>query len=217
MSVFLMGVSDGHGGFVTVTKCGNGHTDEVLDKINKQLKSKMKHIANDYDQLPSWLSCNRSLVPDFVLKDPKEAPVWEITGAEFSRSDKHTADGISIRFPRVTRIRDDKDWESATSFQELKVLFEKSKEKSDIHAMATEDSDEEISVPLYASTPAEESKKQTIDEDKKEAKTMEAKKRKKTQSAEDSASPSPKKEKKACKYGEKCYRKNPEHMKEFSH
>ena len=36
--------------------------------------------------------------------------VWEITGAEFSSSTTHSADNISIRFPRVTRIRDDKVW-----------------------------------------------------------------------------------------------------------
>ena len=48
--------------------------------------------------------------------------MWEITGAEFSKSTTHTADGISIRFPRVTKIRDDKDWKTATNLQELKVL-----------------------------------------------------------------------------------------------
>lgn len=47
--------------------------------------------------------------------------VWEITGAEFTKSDIHTADGISIRFPRVTRIRDDKDWKTATDLPRLKV------------------------------------------------------------------------------------------------
>lgn len=33
----------------------------------------------------------------------------------------HTADGISIRFPRMTRIRDDKDWKTATNLHQLKV------------------------------------------------------------------------------------------------
>ena len=43
----------------------------------------------------------------------------------------HTADGISIRFPRVTRIRDDKDWETATSFPELRALLKNSAESVD--------------------------------------------------------------------------------------
>lgn len=35
----------------------------------------------------------------------------------------HTADGISIRFPRMTRIRDDKDWKTATNLHQLKVAL----------------------------------------------------------------------------------------------
>lgn len=48
-------------------------------------------------------------------------PVWEITGAEFTKHEVHTASGISVRFPRVTRIRSDKNWETATSLPELQV------------------------------------------------------------------------------------------------
>lgn len=48
-------------------------------------------------------------------------PVWEISGAEFSQAEIHTANGISIRFPRVAKIRDDKNWETATTLTELLV------------------------------------------------------------------------------------------------
>lgn len=51
----------------------------------------------------------------------QKMPVWEITGAEYSQAQVHTANGISIRFPRVTKIRDDKDWETATSLTVLQV------------------------------------------------------------------------------------------------
>ena len=47
--------------------------------------------------------------------------VWEIIGAEFSKAEIHTADGISIRFPRVQKFRDDKGWEEATDLPRLKV------------------------------------------------------------------------------------------------
>ncbi|KAK5966906.1 ATP dependent DNA ligase region [Trichostrongylus colubriformis] len=145
MSVFLMGVYDEDTkSYRTVTKCGNGHTDDALEAINKKLKDQMIRIDRDYDRLPKWLHCSRSLVPDFVVKDPQAAPIWEITGAEFSKSENHSAGGISIRFPRVTRIRKDKDWKTATNLAELKNLYECSKTKTDL------DRSVEDETPLYA-------------------------------------------------------------------
>ena len=82
--------------------------------------------------IPNWLNCSRQMAPDFVIKNPKKSPVWEITGAEFSKAELHTANGISIRFPRVTKIRDDKDWKTATSLEQLNELFETSKQSTDI-------------------------------------------------------------------------------------
>jgi DNA ligase-3 len=68
----------------------------------------MVKIRQDKSLVPSWLKVDSTLVPDFVVRDPKVSPVLEITGAEFSESSHHTADGISVRFPRITKIRDDK-------------------------------------------------------------------------------------------------------------
>lgn len=48
-------------------------------------------------------------------------PVWEITAHEFTKHDVHTANGISMRFPRVTKVRHDKTWETATTLPELQV------------------------------------------------------------------------------------------------
>lgn len=64
---------------------------------------------------------NVSLLCNAHFSRSQKAPVWEITGAEFSKSEMHTADGISIRFPRCTRMRDDKDWKTATNLPQLKV------------------------------------------------------------------------------------------------
>jgi DNA ligase-3 len=41
------------------------------------------------------------------------------------------ADGISIRFPRVTRIRNDKTVDTATNLQELNNLYVASKKHED--------------------------------------------------------------------------------------
>ncbi|XP_046411697.1 DNA ligase 3 isoform X1 [Neodiprion fabricii] len=131
MSVFLMGCFDeDRNRWLTVTKVHTGHDDVTLERLQGELK--MGKIGKDVNLLPSWLHANKAMVPDFVAKDPKKQPVWEITGAEFTNQGVHTADGISIRFPRVTRIRDDKDWKTATSLKELRTLFARSSDSVDV-------------------------------------------------------------------------------------
>ncbi|CAC5407617.1 LIG3 [Mytilus coruscus] len=131
MSIFLMGAYNPHTNkFCTVTKCSSGLDDKTLEELQFQLE--VIKINKDFTKVPKWLHVNKSLIPDFVVKDPKESPIWEIIGAEFSKSPAHTADGISIRFPRIADIRDDKTWEYATDVPMLQDLFKKSKEASDI-------------------------------------------------------------------------------------
>ncbi|KAL6074134.1 hypothetical protein STEG23_025617 [Scotinomys teguina] len=123
MSIFLMGCYDPDSQkWCTVTKCAGGHDDATLARLQKELD--MVKISKDPSKIPSWLKINKIYYPDFIVPDPKKAAVWEITGAEFSKAEAHTADGISIRFPRCTRIRDDKDWKSATNLPQLKVLLD---------------------------------------------------------------------------------------------
>ena len=107
------------------------------------------------------------MVPDVLARDPKECPVWEITGAEFSKAELHTAAGISIRcvtaacsheypeitnnvisdtrFPRVTKERRDKTWATATNLEELRHLYQESKNNIDIKLETGRDSEEEES------------------------------------------------------------------------
>ncbi|XP_036195290.1 DNA ligase 3 isoform X4 [Myotis myotis] len=135
MSIFLMGCYDPSSQkWCTVTKCSGGHDDATLARLQKELD--MVKISKDPSKIPSWLKINKIYYPDFIVPDPKKAAVWEITGAEFSKSEAHTADGISIRFPRCTRIRDDKDWKSATNLPQLKELYQLSKERADFTVVA---------------------------------------------------------------------------------
>ncbi|XP_041989246.1 DNA ligase 3 [Aricia agestis] len=133
MSVFLMGCLDKRRNkWVTVTKVHTGHDDKTLERLQKELGPKMVKISGEYAKVPHWLDCNKGMVPDFIAADPKKQPVWEITGTELTKANLHTGDGISVRFPRVTRIRDDKDWETATNLDELRHLYKTSKEKTDV-------------------------------------------------------------------------------------
>lgn len=140
MSVFLMGCYDERRKkFYTVTKVHTGLDDKTLDDLQNKLD--MIKISSNPAKVPDWLVCNRTMVPDFVAKDPKNQPVWAITGAEFTQHEVHTADGISIRFPRITKRRDDKDWNTATSLQELKKLYENSKEHTDVTLLLRDEDD----------------------------------------------------------------------------
>ncbi|XP_067864142.1 DNA ligase 3 isoform X2 [Heptranchias perlo] len=142
MSIFLMGCYDPNSSqWCTVTKCGGGHDDATLARLQNELD--VVKISKDPGKVPGWLKVSKIYTPDFIVRDPKTAPVWEITGAEFSKSEAHSADGISIRFPRCTRIRDDKDWQTATNLPQLKELYRVSKEKTDIDIVASGKGDDE--------------------------------------------------------------------------
>ncbi|XP_014242253.1 DNA ligase 3 isoform X3 [Cimex lectularius] len=131
MSVFLMGCFDEKRDiWCTVTKVHTGLDDKTLDKLQNELD--MVKIGKESRKVPSWLDCTKTMIPDFVARDPKKQPVWEIRGAEFTKHDVHTADGISIRFPRIVRIREDKNWETATTLEHLNDLFTISKQHTDI-------------------------------------------------------------------------------------
>uniref|UniRef100_A0A3Q3GWW3 DNA ligase n=1 Tax=Labrus bergylta TaxID=56723 RepID=A0A3Q3GWW3_9LABR len=138
MSSFLMGCYDPHSKkWCTVTKCSGGYDDAMLARLQKELDMiKISKVREDpLSGLPGilivYLPCSFIMFP--LLQ---QAPVWEITGAEFSKSEMHTADGISIRFPRMTRIRDDKDWKTATNLPQLKELYRISKENCDFKVTA---------------------------------------------------------------------------------
>ncbi|CAH2222707.1 DNA ligase 3 isoform X1 [Pelobates cultripes] len=142
MSIFLMGCYDPQSQkWCTVTKCSSGYDDATLARLQKELD--MVKISKDPSKIPPWLKINKNYYPDFIIREPEKAPIWEITGAEFSKAEAHTAGGISIRFPRCTRFRDDKDWKSATTLQQLKELYQLSKEKSDFSITASASQDEE--------------------------------------------------------------------------
>uniref|UniRef100_A0A673GPR0 DNA ligase n=1 Tax=Sinocyclocheilus rhinocerous TaxID=307959 RepID=A0A673GPR0_9TELE len=135
MSSFLMGCYDPESKkWCTVTKCSGGYDDATLARLQKELD--VIKIGKDPSKIPGWLKIVKNYYPDFIIRDPEKAPVWEITGAEFSKSEMHTADGISIRFPRCTRMRDDKDWKTATNLQQLKELYCISKENCDFEVTA---------------------------------------------------------------------------------
>ncbi len=108
--------------FVTVCKVATGFTDEELDKMNEMLKRYI--IPRRHPRVESKLE------PD-VWVEP--ALVAEVLGAELTLSPMHTCCmgairpgvGISIRFPRFIRWRDDKRPEDATTTKELIEMYKR--------------------------------------------------------------------------------------------
>ncbi len=106
--------------FPTVCKVATGFTDEELDRMNEMLKKYI--IPRKHPRVDSKLE------PD-VWVEP--ALVAEILGAELTLSPMHTCClgavrpgvGISIRFPRFIRWREDKRPEDATTTHELLEMY----------------------------------------------------------------------------------------------
>ncbi|CAL4149328.1 unnamed protein product, partial [Meganyctiphanes norvegica] len=81
MSSFLMGCHDPHSNkWVTVSKVSGGHDDAALTRLQKELE--MDKISQDPELVPSWLKCTKSMIPDFISKDPKHNISWEIKKGE---------------------------------------------------------------------------------------------------------------------------------------
>ncbi|KAG2193366.1 hypothetical protein INT47_001023 [Mucor saturninus] len=109
--------------YQTICKIGTGFSDENLQLFHDTLKA---HVI----EAPKRFYCigENGAKPD-VWFDPKV--VWEVKCADLSVSPKYMAGvgrvdpnkGISLRFPRFIRLRDDKDPEDATSSEQISQFY----------------------------------------------------------------------------------------------
>ncbi|XP_068157392.1 DNA ligase 3 [Drosophila tropicalis] len=171
LSIFLMGCYDPQDRlWKTVTKVHSGLDDSTNDEIHENL---MKLTTRaDANKTPNWLLCKKSLVPDVLAVDPQKMPVWEITGAEFTKSEAHTAAGVSIRFPRITRLRSDKTSKDANDLPHLLDLYEASKKNVNVDLLlANCDKDKDGLEKKLAQEKTPEKRKSLENSDKKSKKS----------------------------------------------
>ncbi|MDO8340475.1 MAG: ATP-dependent DNA ligase, partial [Candidatus Woesebacteria bacterium] len=108
----LVGIKDGDK-IRTLTKVGTGLTEKMLVEVKKRLeKLKSKEKPKEYE-------AQKDLIPD-VWATP--SLVVEVSADSISVSSKHSL-GLSLRFPRFLKIREDKGINEATTLEELKEIL----------------------------------------------------------------------------------------------
>ena len=105
LSNYHLAVADGTGGFAPVGKTFKGLTDEEFTEMTSRLKE-------------------LQLADDGYTVTVKPEVVVEVAYNEIQRSPQYSS-GFALRFARITRIRDDKSIEQATTLSELQALYER--------------------------------------------------------------------------------------------
>jgi DNA ligase 1 len=110
--------------YQSITKIGTGFSEELLKQMAEQMTALKMDGPRIYYKYPD------TLTPD-IWFEPKA--VWEVKAADLSISPAHRAaaglvdpdKGISIRFPRLVRVRDDKGPEDSTSPEQVADMYRK--------------------------------------------------------------------------------------------
>jgi DNA ligase-1 len=105
LSNYHLAVADGAGGFAPVGKTFKGLTDKEFTEMTARLKE--LQVADD--------GYTVTVRPEVVV---------EVAYNEIQRSPQYSS-GFALRFARITRIRDDKNVEQATTLTELQSLYER--------------------------------------------------------------------------------------------
>jgi DNA ligase-1 len=108
--------------FEAVTRVGTGFSEEQMAQLHTE------HAQYVLDGQRPYVACSESVKPDVWL-DPRQ--VWEVQCADLSLSPAYVAalgyivadKGISVRFPRLVRIRTDKKPEEATTSTQLADMY----------------------------------------------------------------------------------------------
>lgn len=113
IGAFLVGIYDKKNDrFLTVAKIGTGLTDEEWRQLKiKGEKFKISKKPDNY-LVDKIMECDIWLKPGIIV---------EIRADEITKSPVHTA-SFALRFPRLERFRDDKNYQEVTTLEELNSM-----------------------------------------------------------------------------------------------
>ena len=109
--------------FRTVSKVSSGLSQPQLAFIRNFLREAVIPYSAG-GNLPEWFGNWRPRKdnrPDILLTPWQTSLVFEVRAGEITLSGDFSS-GYTLRFPRVVKIRTDKDWRTATAFTELREM-----------------------------------------------------------------------------------------------
>ncbi|CCK69478.1 DNA ligase (ATP) CDC9 KNAG_0C03740 [Huiozyma naganishii CBS 8797] len=119
---FLLGCyNQDTGEFETACKIGTGFSDEVLQQLHERLKStvidlpKATYVFDPSAEPDVWFE--PTLLFEVLTADLSLSPVYKAGSSTYDK-------GVSLRFPRFLRLREDKGVEDATSSEQIVEMYE---------------------------------------------------------------------------------------------
>ncbi|MBA0851190.1 hypothetical protein Goshw_014846, partial [Gossypium schwendimanii] len=108
--------------FQSICKIGTGFSEAELEERSASLRSKV------IPEPKSYYRCSEMMKPDVWFETTE---VWEVKAADLTISPVHRAaigivdpdKGISLRFPRLVRVREDKTPEQASSSEQVAEMY----------------------------------------------------------------------------------------------
>jgi DNA ligase 4 len=103
-------------------RVGTGYSDNELQVLREKLKPYM--VTYDSRFSPIFMNNWKYLQhdrPDAVITDLSKSMVLEIKASELCKTENYPT-GLTLRFPRVVKIRYDKDWHDVMGTSELKEM-----------------------------------------------------------------------------------------------